>query len=506
MNKEKLRKFSPYILTFIISFIFGNGIFFDESINSPGEVTVYTIPFAVTMVLFFSLGNMIYSLIKKNTKGYKILTVKSKVSPRINKSSKNTTFINIPTNSYKLRIYYDPTYSTYVDDKDLESYYDFDKSSYNFKNHKLIKEIPLKFSSNLIISRVDLYESLTNTRGNFIITTVYDDVEFDAMNPGYINYNGLTIITPDKKSILENIDKVLEQRKVESEIRKKNLIEKQNQKDKAKLKKIEKQNKIKEEEQSRQLKLSSVGLSANQIKRLIDFYDREIIKENYFTSGFGLTGTLEERINKLNDSKYLENEFELSVFLSKDLYVMGFNPAVEKDRYSMETMEFDILNDLGMVDQLDSFPYLVTVKDIRLYKNWSTCSTGNRINIVRNDGIQSKLINNGLEFESHVAELLVFNGFTDVVVSKATGDQGVDIFATSSNLAKYGFQAKYYTGTVGNAAVQEIIAGINYYKLNVGVVITNSTFTKSAQELAASSGVLLWDYEKVKELEKSMLR
>ncbi len=39
----------------------------------------------------------------------------------------------------------------------------------------------------------------------------------------------------------------------------------------------------------------------------------------------------------------------------------------------------------------------------------------------------------------------------------------------------------------------EAIAGKNYYQANNCMVITNSTFTKAAKELAASNNVKLWD-------------
>ena len=46
---------------------------------------------------------------------------------------------------------------------------------------------------------------------------------------------------------------------------------------------------------------------------------------------------------------------------------------------------------------------------------------------------------------------------------------------------------------------KEIAAGKNFYHCHVGVVMTNSTFTKGARDLAEANNVLLWDYD---ELEK----
>ena len=73
------------------------------------------------------------------------------------------------------------------------------------------------------------------------------------------------------------------------------------------------------------------------------------------------------------------------------------------------------------------------------------------------------------------------------------GDQGIDIIATKGSL-KYGFQCKYYSGTVGNDAVQQAFSGIAYYKLDKAVVITNSDFSSGARKLAEEVDVLLWDH------------
>lgn len=55
-----------------------------------------------------------------------------------------------------------------------------------------------------------------------------------------------------------------------------------------------------------------------------------------------------------------------------------------------------------------------------------------------------------------------------------------------------GAQTKCYSNSVGNKAIQEVIAGLGYYKLDKGIVITNNYFTNSAIDLAKSSDVILW--------------
>lgn len=97
----------------------------------------------------------------------------------------------------------------------------------------------------------------------------------------------------------------------------------------------------------------------------------------------------------------------------------------------------------------------------------------------------------GYEYEKKCAELLKARGFTDVRVTPGSGDQGIDVLA-KKNDKKYGVQCKYYEGTVGNKAVQEAFAGASFYDCDVAMVITNSSFTKAAEEMALKLGVELW--------------
>jgi restriction system protein len=52
---------------------------------------------------------------------------------------------------------------------------------------------------------------------------------------------------------------------------------------------------------------------------------------------------------------------------------------------------------------------------------------------------------------------------------------------------------------VSNKAIQEVVAGMKYYDLKKGIVVTNNYFTKSAIELGNSNDVVLWDRVILKE-------
>jgi len=108
----------------------------------------------------------------------------------------------------------------------------------------------------------------------------------------------------------------------------------------------------------------------------------------------------------------------------------------------------------------------------------------------------------GTDFEHFCADLLRLNGFSDITVTPSSGDQGVDIVAKKEGV-KYAIQCKHYSSPVGNTPVQEVAAGKLYYHCHVGVVLTNSVFTKGAEELAKATDVLLWDNYKLHELIKN---
>ena len=105
----------------------------------------------------------------------------------------------------------------------------------------------------------------------------------------------------------------------------------------------------------------------------------------------------------------------------------------------------------------------------------------------------------GEEFEAYAADVLEDNGFKHVELTPLSGDQGVDILCERGG-HRYAIQCKNYQGAVGNFAVQEAYAGMQYYGCDVAVVLCPGTFTQSARELAASTGVLLWGEKRLTHL------
>jgi restriction system protein len=95
----------------------------------------------------------------------------------------------------------------------------------------------------------------------------------------------------------------------------------------------------------------------------------------------------------------------------------------------------------------------------------------------------------GYDFEKFLAEVFQTAGY-DVEGTKLSGDQGADLFVSRFG-KKTVIQAKNYSGSVGNAAVQEAISAKSFYACDEAMVVTNSYFTRSATELATAASVRL---------------
>lgn len=110
---------------------------------------------------------------------------------------------------------------------------------------------------------------------------------------------------------------------------------------------------------------------------------------------------------------------------------------------------------------------------------------------------------NGYEFEQYTGILLKKIGYKNITITQKSGDYGIDVICTKDGL-KYAIQCKCYSNKLGNSPVQEAVAGKQYYKCDVGVVLTNNYFTENAINLAKANGILLWDRtELIKMLQKA---
>ena len=102
----------------------------------------------------------------------------------------------------------------------------------------------------------------------------------------------------------------------------------------------------------------------------------------------------------------------------------------------------------------------------------------------------------GYQFEDFLAMMYTSLGY-EVEVTKKGADQGADLFAERFG-QKLVIQAKNYTDSVGNSAVQQVLAAKAFYGCDDAMVVTNSHFTPSAKQLAEQTRVRLVDRTELK--------
>ena len=98
----------------------------------------------------------------------------------------------------------------------------------------------------------------------------------------------------------------------------------------------------------------------------------------------------------------------------------------------------------------------------------------------------------GRDYEEYLAWSLFDMGYV-VRITPASGDFGTDVVLDLNPYFRIIFQCKYYSGKIGNHAVQEICAAKEYYKAQMCVVVTNREYTEAAKRLAEANRVLLID-------------
>ena len=84
-------------------------------------------------------------------------------------------------------------------------------------------------------------------------------------------------------------------------------------------------------------------------------------------------------------------------------------------------------------------------------------------------------------------------------------DQGVDVVAEKAGV-RVVLQCKLYSRPVGNKSVQEAAAGRAHERAHRAAVVTNNSYTPSAEQLAATNGVLLLHYRDLKDLDSLLVQ
>ena len=97
----------------------------------------------------------------------------------------------------------------------------------------------------------------------------------------------------------------------------------------------------------------------------------------------------------------------------------------------------------------------------------------------------------GLEFERYVAGLLKTQGYTKIRLTEEF-DYGIDIIANKGTI-RWGIQVKRYSGLVKADAVRQVVTALKKYNCERSMVITNSTYSMVAKDLAGCNNCVLID-------------
>ena len=101
----------------------------------------------------------------------------------------------------------------------------------------------------------------------------------------------------------------------------------------------------------------------------------------------------------------------------------------------------------------------------------------------------------GKVFEQYLEVLFSRLGYS-VERTRFVGDYGGDLVLRKGGIRTV-VQAKRYAKSVGVKAIQEAVAAKGYYDCTAAMVVSNSNYTRPAQELARKNSVVLWGRERL---------
>jgi restriction system protein len=101
----------------------------------------------------------------------------------------------------------------------------------------------------------------------------------------------------------------------------------------------------------------------------------------------------------------------------------------------------------------------------------------------------------GRQFEEYLEALFNKLGY-QVELTRYVGDYGVDLVVRKES-EKTAVQAKRYKRQVGVQAIGEVLRAKGNYGCSRAMLVTNSHFTRQAQEEARTHGIVLWDREEL---------
>ncbi|MGN1258942.1 MAG: restriction endonuclease [Christensenellales bacterium] len=110
---------------------------------------------------------------------------------------------------------------------------------------------------------------------------------------------------------------------------------------------------------------------------------------------------------------------------------------------------------------------------------------------INNSSIEKIDIMQGYQFETFLKTMFFYLGY-NVETTARTGDYGADLVLNKDGV-KIVVQAKRYSKNVNSKSVQEVLVAKTHYNATECMVVTNSQFTKEAEQVAYENNVILVD-------------
>lgn len=276
-----------------------------------------------------------------------------------------------------------------------------------------------------------------------------------------------------------------------------------------------------------------IGIDAREIIGENSNFDNKFIDTSKALLNF-------ERFKIITNARITKGEYEFSDINSIDLYyqiissiyIEKFNNffvlfkdyfdfieenkelLVSKKRIYLKEDEFGDIDPSEWIDYLQRFAVRRNLYKESNYPD-DLEAVANYIKILNIDNFEGKAISyllalwehferkddkyasiyTGVDFELYLKTLIEeqLEG-AYVETTPASGDHGADLLVRFRGIV-VAVQAKYYTGSVGNAAVQEIHSGMGFYDADYGMVVTQSKYTEHAKSLAMKLNIHLEDVE-----------
>jgi hypothetical protein len=278
---------------------------------------------------------------------------------------------------------------------------------------------------------------------------------------------------------------------------------------------------------------SLVGLDANEIigkdsnfefkfiecsKKLTNFQHFNVITNSRITAGdYAYSSTdLTDTYHFILCATYIEkyNNFLTSFQEYFDFIEQNKELLNSKKKIYLKEDEFGDIDGSNWIDYLQRFAERRSLHKESKYPD-DLEAVNNYIRILKLDNFEGKVIScllslwehfekkddkyasvyTGVDFERYIKTLIEeqLEG-SYVETTPASGDHGADLLVRFRGIV-VAVQAKFYTGSVGNAAVQEIHSGMGFYDADYGMVVTQSKYTDHAKSLAMKLDIHLEDAE-----------